>query len=258
MIAIDDKVSFELADGIRTTGTVTSVQGWIVWITRDDADSTLYVRTVEEVVKIDRAPKVSTSELDSLLGIHAALIAAKPYGADAVERIDPTAEHLHVRTAGASNEIEFGCETPMHALTNSVYTSISRTPPAAPASELDNLLGLGYAIAGAIGAQVRAAVVATPSPEPTPSPGAGTVRCLRCGHDGVLFVTCTRPGGCRPAAERVAAMEPDVVEDVGSASANEPSWWVGAAIDGTVGPFATRDLAVAAWREMMLERERGR
>lgn len=195
MIKIGDEVSFKLGDS-QVTGTVTVVSGdGDVWIDGQ------YLRSVETVMKITLTEPAPTSERDNLLGIHAALVAGKPYS------VDP------------------GASAPMHALAASITASVASAP----------------------------------------SPDAGTVRCLRCGASaGLLGLACERPGGCWTAEDRVAAMEPgpsDIVEGIISyASARlayirrEPAFSVAA----TGERYATRDLAIAAWREAMLERERGR
>lgn len=95
----------------------------------------------------------------------------------------------------------------------------------------------------------KAAVEEGPAPRPkTP--------CVRCGAEsyvGLFSVTCLRVGGCKTEDERIG--EPVIGKDVflvrvdvalGAADRREPAW--GHSM-GSGRAWATRDLAVAAWRE---------
>lgn len=105
---------------------------------------------------------------------------------------------------------------------------------------------------------------------PAPRPDAGMVRCGRCGGPaGYLGIRCERVGGCRTAEERVAAMEPVVMGRLDEQRYSADVWevWATDACDEwawVIGPgrnakrYATRDLAVAAWREEMVRRERAK
>lgn len=105
---------------------------------------------------------------------------------------------------------------------------------------------------------------------PAPRPDAGMVRCGRCGGPaGYLGIRCERVGGCRTAEERVAAMAPVVMGRLDEQRYSADVWevWATDACDEwawVIGPgrnakrYATRDLAIAAWREEMLRRERAK
>lgn len=88
----------------------------------------------------------------------------------------------------------------------------------------------------------------------------GLATCLRCGGPaGFLGIRCERVGGCATAEERVAAMEPDADLVLPMTVRGETRWLLPAPDRRTPSPgYATRDLAIAAWREAMLARERGR
>lgn len=91
---------------------------------------------------------------------------------------------------------------------------------------------------------------------------AGLAACLRCGGPaGFLGIRCERVGGCRTAEERVAAMEPpEPVDTPLPPFRGERGFCIfdprGSRSDDIVHP--TREGAIAAWREAMLARERGR
>lgn len=95
-----------------------------------------------------------------------------------------------------------------------------------------------------------------------PAPNA---KCPRCGGPATTLLvstTCERDGGCMTAEERVereeATIGPCVIERVARHRlfGGEPYWQ--ALVGGVSTYHSSRDLAVAAWRAMAIERERGR
>lgn len=95
----------------------------------------------------------------------------------------------------------------------------------------------------------RPRCVAVPVPEPT-----GMVTCLRCGGPaGYLGIACQRVGGCRTAEERVAGMPRPGVVVYYSRRMREVVF-----VCGDSGEQQSSAAAIAAWRDAMLARERGR
>lgn len=83
--------------------------------------------------------------------------------------------------------------------------------------------------------------------------------CVRCGwgaHQGLFSVSCNRPGGCKTVEERVGEPRigtvdsPDIVSVRGCSYGGEPGWIVRGRPDRR---YATRELAVAAWKAVRRE-----
>lgn len=131
------------------------------------------------------------------------------------------------------------------------------------------------------GAHVFPERLLEPAPvEPAPAPApvepvapdmTGQVRCLRCGgHAGFLGIRCERVGGCRTAEERVGeprimpndrsgnVLDWDVFSSNVRSGVSEKGWYASGSGDlvagrrMAAGPFATLDLAIAAWKAVHL------